>query len=150
MKRFAAVGSAIVLCVLLAATASARPPVEPKAGHLQELTEETLLNGLECENCGVQASAMYMLGDLKIEKAVIPLMSMLKSAPDEKSRIIAALSLCKIGDGRGTFAVKRAALYDSSDRVRLICSWYYNQYVQAGTFKIGEPGQDIDEELAQR
>ena len=150
MKRFAAVGSAIVLCVLLAATASARPPEEPKAGHLQELTEETLLNGLTGENCGVQAGAMYMLGDLKVEKAVIPLMSILKSAPDDHARIIAALALCKIGDARGTFAVKRAALFDSSDHVRLVCSWYYNEYVHAGTFRIGEPGPGDNEALARR
>ncbi len=150
MKRFAMVGAAMLLCVLLAATASARPPVEPKAGHLQELTEKTLLNGLNCENCGVRASAAYMLGDLKIESAVIPLMSILKGAPDEKGRIIAALSLCKIGDARGLFAVKRAAAFDESEHVRLVCSWYYNEYVKPGTFKIGEPAPGVNEEIAER
>ena len=150
MKRIAVVGAAVALCVLLAATASARPPVEPKAGHLQELTEKTLLNGLDCENCGVRASAMYMLGDLKIEKAVIPLMALLKGAPQEQGRIIAALSLCKIGDARGVFAVKRAALFDSSERVRATCAWYYNEYVKAGTFKFGTPEPGVEEEIAQR
>ncbi len=150
MKRIAVVGAALALCVLLAATASARPPVEPKAGHMQELTEKTLLNGLDCENCGVRASATYMLGDLKIQKAVIPLMGMLKGDTQEKARIIAALSLCKIGDPRGLYAVQRAAQFDSSERVRQVCAWYYNEYVKAGTFRFGPPEPGSETQVAER
>ena len=150
MKRYGLVGAAIALCVLIVATASAFPPVESRASLMRDLTEKTLLNGMNCENCGLRASAEFMLGDLKVQKAVIPLMSILKGADDEQGRIIAALSLCKIGDARGVYAVKRAAQYDNSDRVRLICSWYYNEYVQPGTFRITYPESEGSQPIVER
>ena len=134
MKRYSVVLAAVVLSLLVAVPATARPPAEPGKSPMRELTEKTLLNGLNCENCGVRTSAAFMLGDLKIKSAVIPLMSVLKDSENETARIIAALSLCRIGDARGVYAVKRAAHFDSSERVRLACGWYYNEFVQPGTF----------------
>ena len=117
---------------------------------MQELTEKTLLSSLDCENCGLRASATYMLGDLKIRNAVIPLMAILKGADDEQGRILAALSLCKIGDPRGLFAVKRAVTFDPSPRVRELCAWYYNQLVQPGTFDFGSEPPTPSEQITQR
>lgn len=135
MKRYSVILAVVLLCVILAVPATARPPVEPKAIPYSELTEKTLLNGLNCENCGVRASAAFMVGDLKIKSAVIPLMRVLKDSENETARVIAALSLCRIGDARGVYAVKRAARFDSSERVRMVCGWYYNEFVSPGTFE---------------
>jgi len=124
------------LWVLFVATAWAGPPAENQKIPFHELTVKSLLGGLQSGNDGVEQGAAFMLGDLKVERAVIPLMSILKSSDDAKSRIVAALSLCRIGDDRGTFAVKRAALFDDDARVRATCAWFYNEYVKSGTFLI--------------
>jgi hypothetical protein len=150
MKRYSVIVAVVVLSVLLAVPSTARPPVEPKANPYQELTEKTLLNGLNCENCGVRASAAFMAGDLKIQSAVIPLMRVLKDSENETTRVIAALSLCRIGDARGVFAVKRAARFDSSERVRMACGWYYNEFVKAGTFEFAPVERAGSEQIVKR
>ena len=136
MKRIMTYGLEALLWVLFAATACARPSADTQKYPYDENTVKSLIGGLNCGNCGVQRDAAFMLGDLKIDEAVIPLMSVLKSADDNEARIIAALSLCRIGDERGTFAVKRAALFDDDARVRATCAWFYNEYVKAGTFRL--------------
>jgi hypothetical protein len=59
---------------------------------------------------------------------------MLRSSRRDSERIVAALALCRIGDGRGTFAVRQAAKFDDSNQVRNACAFFYNQYVEAGSF----------------
>jgi HEAT repeat protein len=81
-----------------------------------------------------------MLGEIKSESAVIPLMRALKSGTDEKTQIAAALSLCKIGDPRGVFAVKQEARFGDTQKVRNSCSWFYDQYVASGAFAFPAPG----------
>ena len=82
----------------------------------------------------VRARAAFILGEIKSDEAVIPLMRALKSGSDESTQIIAALSLCKIGDARGVFAVKQEARFGDSKKVRNSCSWFYDQYVESGVF----------------
>jgi hypothetical protein len=74
-----------------------------------------------------------ILGEGKVTEAVIPLMKMLHNG-SEQCRIAAALALSRIGDARGTFAVKQTARFDESPRVRLVAAWFYETYVQAGSF----------------
>ncbi len=87
--------------------------------------EANLLAGIESNNRGLFISSAQKLGDFKSEKAVLPLMKVLKSSSDEASRITAALSLSKIGNAKGLFAVKRAAEFDNSERVRNMCEKFY-------------------------
>jgi hypothetical protein len=96
------------------------------------LTEDLLQKLASCDRCTKEQSA-YLLGEARCPKAVIPLMSMLRNGL-ESERIVAALALCRIGDARGSFAVKRAAEFDESAKVRRLCAWYYDQYVQPGSF----------------
>ena len=56
-------------------------------------------------------------------------MKILKNSVEEELRIGAALSLLKIGDARGIYAIKRAIQFDESKRVRDICSKFYNNYL---------------------
>jgi hypothetical protein len=99
-----------------------------------DMAEVNLLIGLESDNMGLSESSAYMLGELKSGKAVIPLMNILRSGEHKSSRVVAALALCRIGDARGVYAVKQAAKFDDSEFVQQKCAWFYDQYVQPGSF----------------
>lgn len=97
---------------------------------------KNLLNNLNSENKGVRESSASMLGDLKAEEGAMPLIAMLQNDPNESSRIVAALSLSKIGEARGTSAVRQAVRSDESRLVRLLCAWFTNQYTKPEPFEI--------------
>ena len=108
-----------------------------------------LLIAIQSDNEGLRESATYLLGEFKCEKAVLPLMSILRGSESESSRIVAALALCRIGDSRGVYAVKRAALFDDCPEVQNRCAWFYNAYVKEGTFAF-LPIEDTSPQVAQR
>jgi hypothetical protein len=108
-----------------------------------------LLIGVQSDNAGLRESAAYLLGEFKCEKAVIPLMAILHGSDKESSRIVAALALCRIGASNGVYAVKRAALFDASPEVRNRCAWFYNAYVEDGTFAF-LPGETATPQMARR
>ena len=78
--------------------------------------------------------AAFLLGEGRFTEAVIPLMQMLHTCPTREGRMVAALALSRINEGRGTYAVLQAARFDADPQVRLVCGWYYNEYVQPGSF----------------
>ncbi|MCB0746703.1 MAG: HEAT repeat domain-containing protein [Ignavibacteriae bacterium] len=88
--------------------------------------EDNLLVGINTENTGLQISCAYFLGELKSERAINPLLKMLKSGETEEERIIAALSLSKIQTDKAIFAVKQRARFDDSERVQRLCGLFYN------------------------
>ncbi len=88
---------------------------------------KSLLIGLNSNNYGLRTSSAFMLGEIKANEAVIPLMNMLRTEKNEDARIVAALALYKINDSRGVFAVKQAIQFDGSERVKKMCSNFYNQ-----------------------
>lgn len=92
-----------------------------------ESTEASLIEGVASQNKGLIVSSANLLGNLKMDKAVIPLMRLLRNSSDDAERISAAQALAKIGDARGLFAVKKAAEYDKSERVRNLCAKFYIQ-----------------------
>ena len=85
--------------------------------------------GLETDNIGLTSSSAFYLGELSSTEAVIPLMRMLRKAEQEELRISAALALLKIGDARGVYAIKRAIIFDESERVSNMCEKFYNAYL---------------------
>lgn len=91
---------------------------------------KTLLEGLQTENRGLQAGCTYMLGELCCDRGVITLLDILHNSPSEELRILAALSLYKIGDSRGIYAIKQSIKYDESDRVSRLCEKFYRAYMQ--------------------
>ena len=91
---------------------------------------KSLLQGLQSDNLGLQAGCTYMLGELCCGKSVIVLMDILHNNPSEEVRILAALSLYKIRDSRGIFAIKQEMKFDESERVRLMCEKFYRAYLQ--------------------
>jgi len=100
-----------------------------KSAFNRDLVIANLMNGVNSGNQGLRMSSTYFLGELKSDEAVIPLMRILKSDENEEARIMAALSLSKIGDLRGVYAVKQAIKFDSSERVMKMCSNFYNDYL---------------------
>jgi hypothetical protein len=122
--------AAVMLVTPVLAAENATPKVD------REKVVKNLLFNLNSENKGVRESSAYMLGELQYEEGIIPLMGILHNDPNESSRIVAALSLSKIGAARGTFAVKQAAFYDESQRVRGVCAWFSNQFTKPEPFVI--------------
>ncbi len=111
--------SVFAILVLAANTSDA------KGENIKDSAIESLIMGINSDNFGLRTSSAYMLGELKCNKAIIPLMKMLKSEEREDARIVAALALCKIGESRGIFALKQAIRFDSSERVRRLCTNFY-------------------------
>jgi hypothetical protein len=86
---------------------------------------ETLQRGLNSDNVGLKAGCAYMVGELRCQRSVITLLQILHNCPSEELRILAALSLFKIGDSRGIFAIKQAIKFDESKRVQRMCEIFY-------------------------
>lgn len=95
-----------------------------------ENSEKSLLSAIDSENMGLSVSSIQVLGELNSVKAVLPLLKVLHTNDSEEARIAASVSLYKIGDSRGIYAVKMASKYDSSKRVRKICEKVYSQYLR--------------------
>lgn len=100
----------------------------PDEQRITKQATENYIKGLDSENQGIRLSCAYFIGEYKISAGMIPLMKMLHSDPSEYGRIMAALSLTKLGTGQSVFAVKQAAKFDKSQRVRNLCEkFYYHQ-----------------------
>ena len=89
-----------------------------------------LLIGLNSDNYGLRTSSAFMLGEIKAEEAVIPLMRMLRTEKNEDGRIVAAFALYKINSAKAIFAVKQAIKFDDSERVRKMCSNFYQDVLR--------------------
>ncbi len=140
MKRSA---MSLGVLVLLAVFATIAAGEEKYAGMTKEKYDAAIVNlmiGLKSDNLGLKTSSAFMLGELKAQEAVVPLMAILRSEDNECCRIVAALALCRIGDERGVYAVKRAVKFDESAQVAQKCAWFYEQYVQPGTYDFIGPG----------
>lgn len=91
---------------------------------------KNLLVGVKSDNYGLRTSSAFLLGEFQADESVIELLGMLHNEESDDARIMAALSLLKIEDERGIFAIKQAVKYDKSERVRKICEKFYNHYLE--------------------
>jgi len=117
-----------LILVVLAIVTIAANTSNAEGNEIKNSAIESLIMGINCDNFGLRTSAAYMLGELKCEKGVIPLMRMLKSEDREDARIVAALALWKIGNSKGIFAIKQAIKFDDSERVRKLCAAFYRAF----------------------
>jgi hypothetical protein len=139
MKRIA---MSLGVVVLLAACTALAVGEENYAGLTKEKYDAAVVNlliGLKSDNLGLGTSSAFMLGELKATEGVVPLMAILRSEQPECCRIVAALALCRIGDERGVYAVKRAVKFEASEQVAQKCAWFYEQYVCPGTYDFVVP-----------
>jgi len=119
----------LVLVITVTSFGSIKPNPVKKDAMNRDAVITNLMNGIQSENQGLRISSSYFLGELKSGEAVIPLMRILKSDDNEESRIMAALSLLKIEDSRGLYAIKQAVNFDSSERVKKMCAIFYRDYL---------------------
>ena len=94
-----------------------------------EAIELNRLIGLASDNEGLRVSCAFNLGEMKSKKAVIPLMQLLREGKTCEERIIAALSLVKIGDPQGVYMVSRLSKFHDCDRTRRMCEKFYNGFL---------------------
>ena len=125
MKKLAFIFVVLAAFILFSASLFSQPVPKRSIQMNENQIFANLLLGAKSCNKGLCGSCVYLMGELQSRKSVIPLLSLLHNAECEEIRILAALSLCKIGDARGIYAVKRAAIFDASERVKRLCSQFY-------------------------
>jgi hypothetical protein len=91
--------------------------------------ETNLLAGMKSKNSGLQTSCAYRLGELKSDKAMIPLLKLVTNGETEEERIIAGLSLYKIESNIGMYRLKWLAENDESELARKVFKRIYAKYV---------------------
>lgn len=133
---------AILLSLLVTYNVFAGDPVKKQSSIDDAKIEENYLLGINSDNLGLRVSCAYYLGEMKSEKAVIPLIRMLRSENNEGAKLMAALSLVKIEDTMGLYMVAKQGVFSDSRRVRRMCNKLYNAY------KVNEAIKDIQEVVA--
>ncbi|MCZ7610296.1 MAG: HEAT repeat domain-containing protein [Ignavibacterium sp.] len=119
-----------ILLLLFVITGSISAQVDDQPNKvISKKTIESLIQGLEIDNDGLQSSCAYRLGEFRIEDAVIPLQRVLRNDESESVRISAALAMFKIGTPKAIFTVKQAGRFDESDRVRRLSAIFYSAYL---------------------
>lgn len=132
----------IFLSIFITINISAGDPVKKHSKISDRLIEENYINGINSGNLGLRVSSAYYLGEMKSEKAVIPLIRMLRSEENEGAKIMAALSLVKIEDTMGLYMVAQQGVFSDSKRVRRMCNRLYNAY------KVTEAINDIKDAVS--
>ena len=118
----------LAVSLLLISAVSLYAATPETTGNENKITKEVidnLLVGLHSDNLGLRLSCAYYLGEYNAGEAVIPLMRLLHNDKTDEGRIVAALSLMKISSDKAHFAVKQAGRMDDSERVRKLCSRFY-------------------------
>jgi HEAT repeat protein len=91
--------------------------------------EDNMLKGIKSDNTGLQTSSAYFLGEMKSDRAMIPLLRLVQNGETEEARIIAALSLYKIESNIGMYRLKYLAENDESELAKRVFDIIYKKYV---------------------
>lgn len=121
----------IAVTFILASTSAAQGinPSDPNVKAKYSTIEANLLVGLNSDIDGLRLSCAYYLGEIKSENSVLPLMQILRDDSCYGVRIVAALSLIKIGNPQGVYMVKRTAKFNNDDGVRKMSEKFYLAYL---------------------
>jgi len=120
-----------ILLLTIIAIGTLDAAVIPKTKvKITQNTVSSLIEGLNSENLGLKSSSAYMIGELQLSNAVIPLMRILHQDENEEMRIAAALALYKIGSPIAIHAVKQSITFDESERVSKHCAGFYSEYLK--------------------
>lgn len=129
----------IVLYSIISTNVSANPKINVQ---IKQNTVESLMIGLNSDNLGLKSSCIYMIGELQLSNAIIPLMKILRESENDDLRIAAALALYKIGTPLSVNAVKQAIRFDESERVSKHCADFYNDFLR-NRFNDEETDMDV-------
>jgi HEAT repeat protein len=119
----------LFLVVVLFSTLSIKAEPTKIKKSISSNTVESLLLGLESDNFGLKTSSAFLLGELKVKSAVVPLMKMLRSDESDEAKIVAALALYKLGTPLSIHALFQAARFEDSNRVKKMCSGFYRDFI---------------------
>jgi hypothetical protein len=120
----------LFLVILLSAPLSTiAEPTNTKSFILSSNTIESLLIGLKSQNLGLKTSAAFMLGELDVKSAVVPLMRVMRNDKSDEAKIMAALALYKLGTPMSINALLQASRFENSERVKKMCSRFYFDYI---------------------
>ncbi|MDZ7625698.1 MAG: HEAT repeat domain-containing protein [Ignavibacteriaceae bacterium] len=130
----------LIIIAITTTDISANPKVKAK---ITDNTVASLMEGLNSENLGLKSSSAYMIGELQLSKALIPLLKILHEDENEEMRIAAALALYKIGSPIAIQAVKQSIRFDDSERVSKLCANFYSEYLKSKLI-----GEEINVDVA--
>jgi len=125
MRTLHTLTSAALILIVLATTLTAKNKSTVASYYKTSNIEQSYVKALDSQNQGLRLSAAYYLGEMKSEAAVIKLMSMLRDGNSKEERMMAALSLVKIGDPRGLHLVNRQSIFSDDAQVRNVCQKFY-------------------------
>lgn len=129
MKVTKIVSVILISVLLLSSTAIAKDELDPAVKAKYKTIEANLLTGLKSDNEGLRTSCAYFLGEYKSEKAVLDLLKMLRDDDCYAARIVAALSLIKIGNRQAIYMVQRTSLFNDYEGVRKMTEKFYLSYL---------------------
>lgn len=130
MKRSASLTTFVVILVLLFSSLTLASEKDKTKRLTYDKIETNLLTGLKSDNFGLRVSSAFMLGEIRSEEAVLQLTRMLRNSGDERARIVAAISLIKIGSERSTYVVKQGIQFNDSEKVRKMCNHLYHAHLR--------------------
>lgn len=130
MKRLNLILFVLFVAIFSQISFASNNPVK-KSEMNRELIIRNLMAGIKSDNYGLRTSSALMLGEFKADESVIELLRMLHSEETDDARIVAALSLLKIEDSRGIYAIKQAIRFDKSERVKKLCEKFYYHYLKS-------------------
>ena len=84
-----------------------------------------LIKALTSDNIGWRVSAAQLLGENQEQRAVKPLIRMLKTDISYTARVTAAVALVNIGDKKAIKTLKRVSKHDRNQTVRTVASGAY-------------------------
>lgn len=125
MKVSKVISIILISVLLLSSTAIAKDELDPAVKAKYKTIEANLLVGLKSDNEGLRTSCAYYLGEYKSEKAVLDLMKILRDDECYAARIVAALSLIKIGNRQSVYMVQRTSLFNEYEGVRKMSEKFY-------------------------
>ncbi|OGU72535.1 MAG: hypothetical protein A2V93_10495 [Ignavibacteria bacterium RBG_16_34_14] len=118
----------ILIVVFLSTVISGAEPFKVKKQN-SDNTIQSLIVGLNSNNFGLKTSSAFMIGELKIKSAVIPLMRMLRNEESDEAKIVAALALYKLGTPMSIYTLFQSSRFEKSSRVKKMCLRFYLDYI---------------------
>lgn len=139
LSKYFAIGFFVLLAASTVSKAQFYHVSEESVAH--KIVHTNPIEGLKSENPLIRFDSAYILGEMKESKADIALMKALREDEDHAVRIVAALSLIKIGSPVGVHLVKRISELSDCPKTCKILGKFYNSYARHKAL----PNKDLSE-----
>ncbi len=130
MKKLYFLAAVILTMVISLTVKSFGEGKENPSNNFDSKTIQNFVMGINSENLGLCKSSIYYAGYYRIEGTVESLIKVLNDNSKKPClRILAAVSLFRIGDARGIRAIRDVVQFDRIKSVKTKCSEIYNSYL---------------------